>query len=170
MPGEPLGSSFRGHLNGREGNSRHAPASTRIRCKAISGRCAAAFGPVFILVWICLFVIKGLTAAGVIGTHGILTVDHCIAERSRKNDNPSAPPLDFTCDGTFRSDDGKIVDDAASVSGPETDQHAGADLPVNGNNDNVVLSALSFSSYALASRWEITKNFMIPFAILLIVP
>ncbi|MFF4212694.1 hypothetical protein ACFYZE_25705 [Streptomyces sp. NPDC001796] len=49
-------------------------------------------------------------AAGVVGTHGTLTVERCWVEQGSRNSSDTT-----VCGGTFRSDDGKVVDDQASI-------------------------------------------------------
>ncbi|MFJ5535371.1 hypothetical protein [Streptomyces sp. NPDC093261] len=49
-------------------------------------------------------------AAGVAGTHGTLTVERCWVKQGSRSSSDTT-----VCGGTFRSDDGKITDDEASI-------------------------------------------------------
>jgi hypothetical protein len=50
-------------------------------------------------------------AAGVVGTHGTLAVERCWVDRGISRHSRDTP----VCGGTFRSDNGKIIDDQASI-------------------------------------------------------
>jgi hypothetical protein len=69
------------------------------------------------LIFVIALVISGqglyhaANAAGVVGTHGTLTVESCWERASSTN----RFRRHTECGGTFRSDDGKIVDDEATI-------------------------------------------------------
>ncbi len=78
---------------------------------SIKGR---ALGGVFFVLALVIFgfgLYNGANAAGVVGTHGTLTVEQCrVRHRVR-----GSLVVTTVCGGTFRSDDGKVVDDQASI-------------------------------------------------------
>ncbi|TJZ46056.1 hypothetical protein FCH28_26370 [Streptomyces piniterrae] len=116
-----------------------------------------------------LFVVcftKGLTAAGLTGTHGTFTVEECFRESTSHRSTASD---DYQCEGTFRSDDGKVVDDKASLGSLNTSYDPGFELATQGHNDSTVLSVLSAATYTVAGREAATANFSTGFAFLLFI-
>ncbi|MEW2440088.1 hypothetical protein AB0952_39090 [Streptomyces caniferus] len=111
---------------------------------------------------------KGLTAAGLTGSHGTFTVHDCHPHHSSSS-RSSSRSYDFDCDGTFHTADGKAADPRASMSSVDTDYRAGAHVPVQAHRGSTLLSFLA-STYTVASRGEVTKNFMIAFSVLLALP
>ncbi|WP_260635729.1 hypothetical protein [Streptomyces angustmyceticus] len=115
-----------------------------------------------------MFATKGLTAAGLTGSHGTFTVQDCYPHHSSSS-RSSSRSHDFDCDGAFRSDDGKANDGRASLNGVDTDYRSGTRLPVQAHDGSTLLSFLA-SRYTLAGRGEVTKNFVIAFSVLLALP
>lgn len=144
------------------------PNSTRMSGKPSFGTlCAYCAGALVALVIFGIMTVKGLTAAGLTGTHGTLTVKEC-HKISRSNGQPSN---DYGCSGSFRSDDGKVVDHKATIEYVDTEYDAGTKLSTQGHNGSIVLSILSAGTYTLASRGEVTEDFFLAFcAVLVIIP
>ncbi|MGW5662000.1 hypothetical protein ACWEWG_18155 [Streptomyces sp. NPDC003758] len=72
-----------------------------------------ALGGLFFVLALVIFGVGLYNAshsAGVVGTHGTLTVERCWVEQGSRNSSDHT-----VCGGTFRSDDGKVVDDQASI-------------------------------------------------------
>ncbi|MFH8571440.1 hypothetical protein [Streptomyces sp. NPDC017993] len=105
------------------------------------------FLAVALVIFTVLF-IKGLTAAGLTGTHGTFTVKECSRESTSHR---STAQHDDDCAGTFRSDDGKAVDNEASLGSLDTEYDPGAKLATQGHDDSKVLSALSGATSTTAS-------------------
>ncbi|MEV0370053.1 hypothetical protein AB0I10_09535 [Streptomyces sp. NPDC050636] len=120
------------------------------------------------LVFFTVFFIKGLTSAGLTGTHGLLTIKECVRESTSHRSTASHY---YDCDGTFRSDDGKVVDNKASLGNLDTGYDPGFKLAVQGHNDSTVLSVLSAANYTVAGREAAIGNFSTGFAgLLFIIP
>ncbi|TQJ90387.1 hypothetical protein [Streptomyces sp. SLBN-31] len=88
-----------------------APPAPSLPRPGILGR---AFGVLFFLIAVVIFgigIFNAANAAGVIGTHGTLTVKNCWVERGTRHSRGHT-----VCGGTFRSDDGNVVDEDASIS------------------------------------------------------
>ncbi|MEV6565447.1 hypothetical protein [Streptomyces kronopolitis] len=143
------------------------PASGK---KSLRGRSAGLILIAVVVLASAVFVIKGLTAAGLTGTPGTFTVADCFPHHSSSSGHSRSASHEYDCDGSYRSDDGETVDAEASLSSIDTDHHTGTRLAVQGHHDSAVLSALSGATYTLAGRGEITKSFVIAFSILLLVP
>lgn len=143
------------------------PASGK---KSLRGRSASLVLIAVVVLASAVFVIKGLTAAGLTGTPGTFTVADCSPHRSSSSGHSRSASHEYDCDGSYRSDDGRSVDAEASLSSIDTDHRTGTRLAVQGHHDSTVLSVLSGSTYTLAGRGEITKCFVIAFLILLFVP
>ena len=118
------------------------------------------------LVIFTAFFIKGLTAAGLTGTHGTFTVKECSRESTSHR---STAQHDYECDGTFRSDDGKAVDNKASLSSLDTEYDPGVELATQGHDDSKILSILSGATYTIAGRGAAATNFSTGFAVLLLI-
>ena len=72
-----------------------------------------ALGGLFFVLALVIFGIglyNAAHAAGVAGTHGTLAVERCWVKQGSRSSSDTT-----VCGGTFRSDDGKIVDDQASI-------------------------------------------------------
>lgn len=143
------------------------PASGK---KSLGGRSAGLILIAVVVLASTIFVIKGLTAAGLTGTPGTFTVADCSPHHSSSSSRSRSASHEYDCDGSYRSDDGKTVDAEASLSSIDTDHRTGTRLVVQGHHDSAVLSVLSGATYTIAGRGEITKSFMIAFSILLLVP
>ncbi|MFJ5797028.1 hypothetical protein [Streptomyces decoyicus] len=137
--------------------------------KSFGGLCAHLALLVIVLLASSLFAMKGLTAAGRTGIHGTFTVTDCFVHHSSSSRHSKSPSNEFDCEGSFRSDDGKARDDKASLDGIDTDYDARARVPTQAQRDNSVIGFLN-SDYTIASRGEVTKNFMAAFAFLLLLP
>ncbi|MFI6771348.1 hypothetical protein [Streptomyces sp. NPDC050355] len=109
---------------------------------------------------------KGLTAAGLTGTHGTFTVRECTKESATRHSN--RPTSEFECAGVFRADGGSTVDDKASLDIFNKDYDAGTRLSVQ-HNDAGVLGLLT-SGYLLADGAEVSANFLCAFGVLLYIP
>ncbi|WP_405408405.1 hypothetical protein [Streptomyces decoyicus] len=136
--------------------------------RSFGGKCAFAVLLVAVLSASGMFATKGVTAAGLTGSHGTFTVQDCYPHHSSSS-RSSSRSYDFDCDGTFRSDDGKATDGQASMNSVDTDYRAGIRLPVQAHDGSTLLSFLA-STYTIASRGEVTKNFVIAFSVLLALP
>ncbi|MFJ9416298.1 hypothetical protein ACIRPT_19245 [Streptomyces sp. NPDC101227] len=129
---------------------------------------AYAAGFLVALVAFVVLTLKGLTAAGLTGTHGTFTVKECSRQSTSRHSTTSH---DYECDGTFRSDDGKVVDNKASMSNLDDEYDPGVKIATQGHSGSTVLSILSAGTYTLASRGEVIEDFSLAFfAVLLIVP
>ncbi len=117
---------------------------------------------VIALLCVALCVVRGLTAAGIQGTHGIFTVKECT--NHHHSTSYSGSP-EYDCTGTFRGDDGSVVDRAYWLT--DTDYRAGTRLPTQSNQDSVVLSLVT-SGYVLAGGSEAAVDFSCAFLALLI--
>ncbi|MFG2288531.1 hypothetical protein ACGFOU_20995 [Streptomyces sp. NPDC048595] len=109
---------------------------------------------------------KGLTAAGLTGTHGTFTVRECTQEAATRKSNK--PTNEFECAGAFRPDGGSTVDDKASLDSFNKDYDAGTRLSVQ-HNDAGVLGLLT-SGYLLADGAQVSANFLCAFGVLLYIP
>lgn len=72
-----------------------------------------ALGGLFFVIAMAIFGIglyNASHAAGVVGTHGTLTVERCWVKQGSRSSSENT-----VCEGIFRSDDGKVVDDQASI-------------------------------------------------------
>ncbi|MGW1028644.1 hypothetical protein ACWD4J_34005 [Streptomyces sp. NPDC002577] len=72
-----------------------------------------ALGGLFFVLALVIFgfgLYNAAHAAGVAGTHGTLTVEQCWVKQGGRSSSDTT-----VCGGTFRSDDGKVVDDQASI-------------------------------------------------------
>ncbi|MCZ1007433.1 hypothetical protein [Streptomyces lydicus] len=116
-----------------------------------------------------MFTVKGLAAAGFTGTPGTFTVKECAQHRDTGSRHSTTSSPAYDCTGHFRSEDGKSVNNDASMSGLDTRYSAGIRLP---SQKDTGKSAFGFliPDYALTSRGEITKNFMCAFGFLLFAP
>ncbi|MFE0193785.1 hypothetical protein [Streptomyces sp. NPDC058989] len=121
---------------------------------------------VIVLLASAVFVMKGLTAAGLTGTHGTFTVKECTEEAATRRSNK--PTNEFSCVGVFRPDDGSTVDDKASLDSFNKDYDAGTSLSVQ-HNDAGVLGLLT-SGYLLADGAQVSTNFLCAFGVLLYLP
>ncbi|WP_411145945.1 hypothetical protein [Streptomyces sp. x-80] len=90
--------------------------------KPFLGQCVASLTIAAALLFGVVFFTKGLTATGVIGTHGSFTVGECsvhkVSNTGRKGGGPHSTHT-FDCTGTFRADDGKFVDGKAAINDVE---------------------------------------------------
>lgn len=78
---------------------------------SIMGR---ALGALFFALALVIFGIglyNAAHAAGAVGTHGTLTVERCWIKQNGRGSSDDTT----VCGGTFRSDNGKIIDDQASI-------------------------------------------------------
>jgi len=72
-----------------------------------------ALGAVFFVLALVIFGVglyNAAHAAGIVGTHGTLTVERCWLKQGTRNASDTT-----VCGGTFRSDNGKVVDAQASI-------------------------------------------------------
>ncbi|MGW1259145.1 hypothetical protein ACWD5Q_29180 [Streptomyces sp. NPDC002513] len=72
-----------------------------------------ALGGLFFVVALVIFgfgLYNAAHAAGIAGTHGTLAVERCWVKQGSRSSSDTT-----VCGGTFRSDDGKILDDEASI-------------------------------------------------------
>ncbi|MER6424217.1 hypothetical protein [Streptomyces sp. NPDC001137] len=84
--------------------------TTRLPQPGIMGR---ALGGLFFVLALVIFgfgLYNAANAAGVAGTHGTLAVERCWVKQGSRSSSDTT-----VCGGTFRSDDGKIIDDQASI-------------------------------------------------------
>ncbi|MFG2136342.1 hypothetical protein [Streptomyces sp. NPDC048650] len=78
----------------------------------LGGRALGALFFVVALVMCGMAISDAAHAGGLAGTHGTLTVKSCHVEHSGRTGHRSGTTW---CDGTFRSDAGRITDDTATV-------------------------------------------------------
>ncbi|MFE3550955.1 hypothetical protein ACFXN2_20005 [Streptomyces kronopolitis] len=116
-----------------------------------------------------MFTVRGLAAAGFTGTHGTFTIKECEQHHNTSSRHSTKSFPEYDCTGHFRSDDGKSVNNDASMSGLETHYSAGIRLPAQGDTGNSAFDFL-IPDYALTSTGQITKNLMGAFGCLLLVP
>ncbi|WP_336914967.1 hypothetical protein [Streptomyces sp. SCR1-8] len=102
-------------------------------------RCVHLFAILGVLAASVVVAWMGLIQAGIAGTHGKLTVDYCYMEHpvSGKR-HTSRSPDTFTCNGTFRADDGKVVADNAHVSGLAAEYPKGHTLSAQRSGNSVL--------------------------------
>ncbi|MBK3644359.1 hypothetical protein [Streptomyces sp. MBT33] len=87
-----------------------APAPS-LPSPGIMGR---ALGVFFFLIALTIFgigILNAANAAGLVGTHGTLAVKDCWVQRGTRHSRGHT-----VCEGIFRSDDRKVVDDRAGIS------------------------------------------------------
>jgi hypothetical protein len=77
---------------------------------SIMGRALGGLFFVLALVTFGFGLYNAAHAAGLAGTHGTLAVERCWVEQGSRNSSDTK-----VCGGTFRSDNGKIIDDQASI-------------------------------------------------------
>lgn len=144
-------------------NSPQMPGKTPLKTL-----CGHLFFLAVALVFFAVFFVKGLTSAGLTGTHGLFTVKECVRESTSHR---STAAHYYDCEGTFRSDDGKVVDNKASLGNLDTGYDPGFKLAVQGHNDSTVLSVLSTATYTVAGREAAIGNFATGFGgLLFIIP
>jgi hypothetical protein len=86
-----------------------APTTTLPR-PGIAGRALGGLFFVLALVTFGVGLFNAGHAAGVVGTHGTLTVERCWVKQGSRSSSDTTE-----CGGTFRSDNGKVIDDQASI-------------------------------------------------------
>ncbi|WP_433858298.1 hypothetical protein [Streptomyces kronopolitis] len=146
------------------------PSPTRANGKLSFGtRCALLSLFAMLFLASAMFAVKGLAAAGFTGTHGTFTIKECAQHHHTSSRHSTKSSPEYDCTGHFRSDDGKAVDDDASLSGLDIRYTAGTRLPAQANTGTSAVGFL-MPDYALTSRGEITKNFMGAFGFLLFAP
>lgn len=146
------------------------PSPLRANSKTSFGtRCALLSLFAIILLASAMFTIKGLAAAGFTGMHGAFTIKECEQHHNTSSRHSTKSSPEYDCTGHFRSDDGKSVNNDASMSGLDTRYSAGIRLPAEGDTSTSAFGFL-IPDYALTSRGEITKNFASAFGFLLFAP
>ncbi|MEU9113800.1 hypothetical protein AB0D04_18960 [Streptomyces sp. NPDC048483] len=128
--------------------------------KRLWGRCLHVAAIVALLAASCVCVWLGLTQARVVGTHGTLTVEYCYANHhvTTKRRYSSPPPDDYTCNGTFRSDDGKVLSDNAHLSVGTTTYPKGHTFPATRTGADVMRD----------DHRAVTTTFLLAFGLLLL--
>ncbi|MFE7663552.1 hypothetical protein [Streptomyces celluloflavus] len=133
--------------------------------KPFLGRCVALLVIVAALLFGVMFFTQGLTATGVIGTHGSLTVSECsvhkVSSTGRKGGGPPSTHT-FDCTGTFRADDGKFVDDRAVIDDVEKRIPEGVVLPAQKDEST------PGGGYLMRGSWSAIPKFLGAFTGLLI--
>ncbi|MFG2206149.1 hypothetical protein [Streptomyces sp. NPDC048638] len=127
-------------------------------------RCVHLFAIVGILVVSGAFAWMGLTQAGLVGTHGTFTVEWCYENHHVNPKQHSTPdPVEYTCRGTFRSDDGKVVAGDAQVSELATDHPKGRTLSTQRSGSQIMLD----DRQGAMSRFLIAFGFLLADAFVL---
>ncbi|GES30669.1 hypothetical protein AB0G60_21950 [Streptomyces angustmyceticus] len=109
--------------------------------KRVWGRFLHLLAMIMLLALSVVFAWLGLTQAGVMGTHGTLTVAECytVVHHHTSGKRGTGSTTDYTCTGEFRSDDGKTVAENAQISGLPAGHPKTSTIPGQRSGNEVVL-------------------------------